>query len=160
MTKELQNELVRKYPEFFDYLKENQDGPLRPMLFGFECHDGWYTIIDILMSTIQSYIKWNHKGMKIELKQVKEKFGGLRFYIDGGDNQIDGMVTLAEHLSYATCEFCGTTNEIGRTTHWIFTICKQCFDAGKTTQTEWKSLEQIYKEFDIIEKSGQSEITE
>ena len=119
MKAELQKKLVEKYPEFFEYLKDHQEGPIMPMMFGFECHDGWFTIIDTLMDSIQSYIKLNHPEIKINLVQVKEKFGGLRFYLNGGDDYIDGMVSLAEHLSYRTCEFCGkifTTNRYNKNT--------------------------------------------
>jgi len=144
MTNELQNKLVEKYPEFFEYLKTYK-GPMMPMVFGFECNDGWFTIIDTLMGLIQNHIKWN-KDMKINLTQVKEKYGGLCFYYQGGGDEIYGMVRMAEAMSYRTCEFCGTNKNIGHTTGWIFTICKDCFDTGKTNQHEWKSLEQIEKE--------------
>lgn len=56
--------------------------------------------------------------------QVKEKFGGLRFYYSGGDNYIDGVVAMAESLSYRTCEVCGapgTSTEGG----WIRTLCEE-----------------------------------
>ncbi len=40
--------------------------------------------------------------------QVKEKFGGLRFYYSGGDSSyIRGVVDMAEQMSYRTCEVCG-----------------------------------------------------
>jgi len=42
------------------------------------------------------YIKKEIDGVKIA--QVKTKFGGLRFYIDGGDEQIYGMIQFAEYL--------------------------------------------------------------
>lgn len=43
----------------------------------------------------------------VSVAQVKEKFGTLRFYYDGGDEYIRGAVTLAEFLSAHTCEVCG-----------------------------------------------------
>jgi hypothetical protein len=54
--------------------------------------------------------------------QVKEKFGTLRFYYSGGDNNIDGMVRMAESMSGVTCEECGdpgSANGPG----WIRTLC-------------------------------------
>jgi hypothetical protein len=143
MKTELQNQLVEKYPEFFTYLKDHTEGPIMPMSFGFECNDGWFTLIDTLMESIQNYVKWNLKGEEIQLIQVKEKFGGLRFYINGGNDMIRGMIWYAEALSNKTCEFCGTTNNIGWTQGWVFTICKDCFDAGKTNQKQWKSSEEM-----------------
>jgi len=39
--------------------------------------------------------------------QVKEKFGGLRFYIDGGTDEHYNYIRFAESMSYKTCEVCG-----------------------------------------------------
>jgi hypothetical protein len=74
----------------------------------------------------------------INLTQVKEKFGGLRFYYDGGNDYIDGMVRLAEDLSYKTCEYCSSTENVGQTRGWIVTLCKKCFDEGKTNLKTWE----------------------
>lgn len=71
--------------------------------------------------------------------QVKEKFGGLRFYYDGGDEKIDGMVWLAEHMSYHTCEECGSITNIGQTKGWIITLCEDC---SKKVNKVWEK----YKE--------------
>lgn len=56
--------------------------------------------------------------------QVKEKFGGLRFYFNGGDEYIDGIVSMAESMSYRTCEVCGNP---GSPTDggWIRTLCEE-----------------------------------
>ena len=50
-----QNQLIEKYPKFFDYLKERQ-GLIMPIQFGFECGDGWYPIISTLMSNIDNHL--------------------------------------------------------------------------------------------------------
>lgn len=74
------------------------------------------------------------------ITQIKEKFGGLRFYIDGGDDTIYGMISLAESMSYRTCEYCGTTNDkVGHTQGWIITICEDCFKKEERMKgREWK----------------------
>jgi hypothetical protein len=56
--------------------------------------------------------------------QVKEKFGGLRFYFGGGDDFIDGVVALAESMSYRTCEKCGAPGT-SNTSGWIQTLCEE-----------------------------------
>jgi hypothetical protein len=55
--------------------------------------------------------------------QIKEKFGTLRFYYNGGDDVIDGMVRMAESMSAVTCEECGNpgTRTAGG---WIRTLCE------------------------------------
>ena len=124
MNKKLQNTLLTKYPEFFEYLKDNQ-GPIMPMQFGFSVGDGWYWLLDNLMENIQNYCKWNNVP-HIHITQVKEKFGGLRFYYNGSDETISGMVWFAEHLSYKICEQCGTTENVGKTIGWMAICCEDC----------------------------------
>lgn len=63
---------------------------------------------------------------QVTVDQVKEKFGSLRFYYSGGNDMIDGMVWLAEHMSYNICELCGSTKNIGSTTGWIRILCEDC----------------------------------
>jgi hypothetical protein len=55
--------------------------------------------------------------------QVKEKFGGLRFYHTGGNAFTSGVVTLAEELSYVTCEVCGNPAKTSQKNGWVKTLC-------------------------------------
>lgn len=58
----------------------------------------------------------------IHVEQIKEKFGGLRFYYQGGDEHISGMVTMAEVWAHRSCETCGNVGE-QRNGGWIRTLC-------------------------------------
>lgn len=58
--------------------------------------------------------------------QVKEKFGGLRFYIDGGTERHHAYISFAEAMSYKICETCGTTTDVYQTTGWVHTTCVLC----------------------------------
>jgi hypothetical protein len=58
----------------------------------------------------------------IRVQQIKEKFGGLRFYYDGGDLYIDGLVSMAESWAGQTCETCGNKGQ-QRHGGWIRTLC-------------------------------------
>jgi hypothetical protein len=58
----------------------------------------------------------------IEVQQIKEKFGGLRFYYDGGDERISGLETMAEIWAGRTCETCGDRGE-RRSGGWMRTLC-------------------------------------
>lgn len=130
------NDLIKKYPHFFEWVKEyreeNPEGPIEPMEFGIECGKGWYWLLDNLMSEITTYLKDNeHRDIPlVRVTQIKEKFGGLRFYYDGGDDYVHGMVWLAEGLSYKICETCGSTEEVSQTGGWIKTICKKCLESN------------------------------
>ena len=103
------------------------------MCWGFDCGDGWFNILNQLMSNIQHYTDWNNdnfaKGYtqykqvpQVTLDQVKEKFGTLRFYYTGGDEHISGMVRMAESMSGVTCEECGSPGKT-RGRGWIYTAC-------------------------------------
>jgi len=59
---------------------------------------------------------------QVTIAQIKEKFGTLRFYYDGGDDYVSGMVSLAESLSGLTCEKCGDVG-IPRNGGWLRTLC-------------------------------------
>jgi len=123
MKIELQNALFKKYPEIFAGKDKSIIESLIP--FGLECGDGWAGIIDTLCKLIQEYVS-DHKGYQTEAVQVKEKYGGLRFYINGGNDYVDGLITFAERLSYMTCEQCGSTDGVTQTKGWVYTLCRQC----------------------------------
>jgi hypothetical protein len=112
MKQELDEQLCAKYPKIF----KDRHGDMKEtlMCWGFECGDGWYNIIDQLCANIQHHIDWKQEQKEkygrgegcsqVVAVQVKEKFGTLRFYYDGGDDTIGGMVRMAESMSAVTCE--------------------------------------------------------
>jgi hypothetical protein len=46
-------------------------------------------------------------GLHFEVLQVKEKFGGLRFYVNHKSDAIRQRIETAQHESFYTCEICG-----------------------------------------------------
>jgi len=54
--------------------------------------------------------------------QVKEKFGTLRFYYNGGDEYVRGVVSMAEYMSGTTCEECGSPGK-RPSGGWIQKLC-------------------------------------
>jgi hypothetical protein len=133
MTQEKEQALFDKYPKIFqrpDTPKENL------MFFGFECNDGWFWLIDNLCALIQGLIDLNpHLGIpQVVAMQVKEKFGTLRFYYNGGNEEISGMVSFAEYLSGKICEKCGSQDGVSQTKGWIVTLCQSCMDQHNKKQ--------------------------
>lgn len=63
---------------------------------------------------------------QVEATQVKEKYGGLRFYTGTTTPKQKGMISLAESLSYKICENCGSTKNVTQTEGWIKTLCEDC----------------------------------
>ena len=114
MSPELQKQLVEKYPKLYG----------QGHFWGFECGDGWYNLIDNLCHCIETHIKskWHQDELNVIVDQVKEKFGALRFYVTGSDYTIDGMISMAEHMSEHTCEVCGNPGEL-RNGSWLVTLC-------------------------------------
>jgi hypothetical protein len=124
MNEELDNELCKKYPKIF----VNRYGDMREtaMCWGFECGDGWFNILDSMCRLIQHHIDWKNRSGNIVdqvvATQVKEKFGTLRFYYDGGDEYIRGVTALAESMSGAICETCGNPGKLHGSS-WYYTAC-------------------------------------
>lgn len=59
--------------------------------------------------------------------QVKEKFGGLRFYMTASSNEMEELIGQAEKACAALCEDCGKPGE-ECTDGWVRTLCPACVD--------------------------------
>lgn len=57
--------------------------------------------------------------------QIKEKFGTLRFYYRGGDEFVDGVVSMAASMSARICEVCGAPATLEQEGGWVRTRCKE-----------------------------------
>jgi len=139
MNKVLDDYLCKKYPKIF---AERKLSPRESCLGrGFECGNGWMPLIDSLCHNIQTHIdghnKYLQKGEKIIPQfiatQVKEKFGALRIYHDGGDDYCRGLVDMAASWSWNACELCGKGGKrhVGHTKGWIGSICDECSEKTK-----------------------------
>lgn len=133
MQKDLDAQLCEKYPKLF--VERNLPMAQTAMCWGLSCGDGWFNIIDKLCANIQSHIDWKNKNEEVVpqvvVKQVKEKFGTLRFYISGGDDYVHGLVAMAESMSAVTCESCGASAKLRGAsergiTGWLHTYCDHC----------------------------------
>lgn len=105
---------------------------------GFAVGKGWWPIIERLSSSIQHHIDWtidrNRRDIddaepeplkvcpQVIVVQVKEKFGGLRFYYEGGNEYVAGLVSMAESWADIACEECGGIGK-KRDGGWVRTLC-------------------------------------
>lgn len=140
-------DLVGKYPEL---CLPRPGGRKTP--FAFETGNGWYDLLDALLASAVSGVRAaEHRVSRLreartlgkasdeqvlaaeqaysseleklpELAQVKEKFGGLRFYVDGASEELRAQIALAEMLSFRICEVCGAPGSLRRE-GWFRTLC-------------------------------------
>lgn len=89
----------------------------------------------------------NVPRIQVVADQIKSKYSGLRFYYHGGDDIIDGMVRLAEELSYCICENCGIMNEtvMRNQAGWIETLCTNCMRPEKMENSHFVHDDDILK---------------
>lgn len=97
------------------------------LLISFDVDDGWKPLVTILLTLIQFHCD-HAECPQVVIRQVKEKFGGLRVYVKGGDAFVQGMITMAEALSEAICYACGNPGT-RRSGMWIHTACDPCEQA-------------------------------
>lgn len=73
----------------------------------------------------------------------------LRLSLDNSDTFIDDIIFEYQRLSYYICEYCGSTENVGRTEQkWIFTICDKCFfKDDHFSKFIWKQNKKQYKDF-------------
>jgi len=123
-------ELIRKYPDLFQQSAFDE----------FNVGEGWFNIIDILCGllckdvlSVRARIDYNKgKGKDIDLLElelvqameklpiitdIKEKYGGLRFYLENDTEDQDKYVEFAEAMASKICNVCGNPGErkIGQT---------------------------------------------
>lgn len=120
MKASMSKKLIDKYPKLY---KDNLIDNTPFILFGFEHGAGWYDIIDKLSEKIYNF--------DVKVIQVKEKFGGLRYYVDVYEDketakEIYKWIHEAEDESYITCELCGAKNATQTRGGWIRTLCGAC----------------------------------
>lgn len=126
------------YTKWTAKLREAHPAYPAPM-FGAECGSGWLPLLDTLLTLIQEHElqleehrRWcvSHNRplpeplVPVVIEQVKEKYGTLRFYYRGGDEFVQGAVSMAEYMSARTCETCGSPGRL-RGRHWVYTACDQ-----------------------------------
>lgn len=119
------------YDAFVKSMEEKYPKMFAQPYGGFAVGKGWWPILQALCSNIQHYLDWintNHEKHpvveQVVVAQIKEKFGGLRFYYGGGDDKVHGMVRMAESWAAHSCEECGKPG-ILRHSGWLETLCDE-----------------------------------
>lgn len=140
MTDEQFENLAKRHPDLFQKAGD----------FEFSIGEGWYDIVDLLCGYLSYDVesakrklkyamenpnaKFNKSIAELEknvadaleqlptLAQVKEKFGTMRFYVDGGTPEMHNYIQFAEAMTSRTCEVCGDRGK-SRTGGWVRVLC-------------------------------------
>ena len=108
------NKLLKNFPEMY-----------RPDEY-LGIGDGWYSILYNLSQEVMDLCR--ERGViPPKVLQVKEKFGGLRVYMeDVGIDDMEEITYKYEKESYNICERCGKPGSTKGSTGWIKTLCTEC----------------------------------
>lgn len=116
MNTENSQHLLEKFPELFKYRSQEHTRVNSPtpslMYYGFQCEDGWLSLIEDTLSKLQEKYNVLIPDFKesFYVSQIKQKYGMLRIYLAPGSFQsaeIQGILHRAEVESATTCELCG-----------------------------------------------------
>ncbi len=130
MTKSLELKLKERFPKLLVDMYGNPHYTC--MSYGISCDDGWYDLLYNLCEELQGLS--DAYGKQIVATQIKEKFGGLRFYIKvDGENQptddewklISATIDKYEELSLDTCELTGGIGDMCKRGFLMKTLCKE-----------------------------------
>ncbi len=115
--------LMTAYPQLFP---KDADGKPREPDCGVWCPVGWQPMVEELCSKVAKIVE--EKNLTFKIEQVKEKFGGLRFYYSWSgdrDDTIADLIREAEMRSYKICEVTGEDGELrikGKGYGWLKTL--------------------------------------
>jgi len=160
MKKELEIELVKKYPKI---LRDYKGDPMQTcMAWGMECDDGWYNLLDKCMEKLQYFCdlcSTNEREVQVVASQIKEKFGTLSFYTSVyGATSVESdiiydIIFKAEIRSAHTCEVTGKDGTVCKRGSWYRTLSyEQARKDGYVACNE--STESYWKEKDAKEEKN------
>ena len=141
--------LLEKYPWLTPYnvwtgkLDENYN---YESTWADDIPDGWRLAFgDQMLEELNNLLKKYGLEDEYRIVQIKEKFGGLRWYDNGfheeGYEEYQTWLNKYEDLSFTTCIACGKP-AIGYTKGWITPLCKDCMkDMPYDPIEEYKTLD-------------------
>jgi hypothetical protein len=115
--------LMSAYPQLFP---KDADGQPREPDCGAWCPVGWQPMVEELCSKVAQIV--DEHNLTFEIGQIKEKFGGLRFYYSYEGDRVDEISDLihgAEERSFKICEVTGEAGELrikGKGYGWLKTL--------------------------------------
>jgi len=84
---------------------------------------GWSDLVTRLIEDLEKL------GWDGTLLQIKEKFGGLRFYVGTASDAIYDRILDVEDESFKVCEVCGQPGNCVNRYGWMKTVCMTHLDS-------------------------------
>ena len=107
----------------------------------WELNKPFYNFVEKFRTQSHKYVAFNRIYAKpVKIDQIKEKFGSLRFYYSGGDDQVSGMVMFAGYLCDKTCEASGDKGELCSNGGWYKTLSPELLKEG--TYEKYKPIKE------------------
>ena len=94
MSPDLTQQLLQRHPRLLSKLTARDEAAIDLICVD----DSWFDLLDVLLERIQAHVE-TEELEQVMVKQVKEKLGTLRFYVNHGDEYIWGMTDMAVALS-------------------------------------------------------------
>jgi hypothetical protein len=131
---------VKEYADPIDKLIEDYPSVFKDMTHGsaYDLPSGWYLLVDKLCSDLSVLLDEERKNTTqnpeqplFNVLQIKEKFGGLRFYYvvntknDELYHAVQKLIDDAEDASYNTCEITGKPGKLSKSGMYYHTFCEE-----------------------------------
>ncbi len=119
----MKREIVKKFQDRFEWFpKVNPLYPSGTAPMFIDCGGGWFDLIWKLCEDIDVIVK--REGWKnFSVDQIKEKFAGLRFYVNGANKEVVDLIQKAEEESFTICEVCGKPGVVTVKRGYYQTLC-------------------------------------
>lgn len=118
-------QLMAKYSKLFVQKDWNMQETC--MCWGIEVGDGWKYLLDDLCKDLMDYCE-EQEIEPPQFTQIKEKYGGLRAYLNGapeGHHRLFDIASEYENLSERVCEVCGKYGRVRNIGGWYTCYCEE-----------------------------------
>jgi len=146
--KESENEEYEEASTLDEEDKTEKEPPQKPQLekYANGVGHGWHGLVLPIIREIKLFNEKNPDD-EIEIDQIKEKYGTLRFHASGCPDYIEGMISIAEIESEYVCEICGARGKTVKIDGWYSTLCMYHARAKKASGHKYGLASSLYRKF-------------